>query len=343
MTVGLSSDQTDEILSTVVICEDDCTNAVIAGIVAILTKHAIWGEHVGLKGLWQKSPEQLEGKRLSQIIAFAGEGKLRDHSETSEEFRAFLSVVPSSMLEGFVDECLNEPFPESGFALQDVVNEIGRRLGFNVTRGSYQGRQGLIGFDGIWIFPTKHSVVVEVKSSDAYRVDTARIAGYRKQLIAQSLIQEDSSSILLLVGRQDTGDLEAQIRGSRYAWEIRVISIDALLRLMKLKETLDDPNTITRICEVLIPREYTRLDEIVDLVFSATETLLANLIGKAETPRFLAFSTWCAYKMYSPTRSHSAKHKSALALHKIRQQYLRLEQNTGHPTYAYRHLRIGSP
>jgi len=114
-------------------------------------------------------------------------------------------------------------------------------------------------------------VVVEVKTSDAYRVDTARIAGYRKQLIAQNQIREDSSSELLIVGRQDTGELEAQIRGSRYAWEIRVISIDALLRLMKLKETLDDPATIRRICEILIPREYTRLDEIVDLVFSATE------------------------------------------------------------------------
>jgi hypothetical protein len=74
-----------------------------------------------------------------------------------------------------------------------------------------------------------------------------------------------------VVGRQDTGDLEAQIRGSRHAWDIRLISADALLRLMKLKETLDDPTTINRICEVLIPEEYKRLDEIVDLVFSAAE------------------------------------------------------------------------
>jgi hypothetical protein len=114
-------------------------------------------------------------------------------------------------------------------------------------------------------------LVVEVKTTDAYRIDTTRIAGYRKQLALQGLFSEDASSVLLVVGRQDTGDLEAQIRGSRHAWDVRLISADALLRLMSLKETLDDPGIIGRICEVLIPREYTRLDDIVDLVFSAAE------------------------------------------------------------------------
>lgn len=171
----------------------------------------------------------------------------------------------------FVDECLNASFPDSGYALQDVVNEVGRRLGFRVSNGNYQGRPGAVGYDGLWILPTRHSVVVEVKTTDAYRIDTGKIAGYRKQLAGQGLLTEDASSILMIVGRKDTGDLEAQIRGSRFAWDIRLISADALLRLMKLKETLDDPTTISRICEILIPKEYTRLDEIVDLVFSAAE------------------------------------------------------------------------
>ncbi|MBI5512781.1 MAG: hypothetical protein HY909_03385 [Deltaproteobacteria bacterium] len=221
--------------------------------------------------LWKKSPDQLTVKHLHQIIAFAGEGKLRDGSATSSEFRSFLLQVPSSMLGRFVDECLNASFPDSGFALQDVINEVGRRLGFVVTNGLYQGRQGQVGSDGLWVLPTQHAVVVEAKTTDAYRIDTARLAGYRKQLTSAGTIKEEASSVLLVVGRKDTGDLEAQIRGSRYAWEIRLISADALLRLMKLKETLDDLATIGRICEILIPREYTRLDDIVDLVFSTAE------------------------------------------------------------------------
>lgn len=221
--------------------------------------------------LWKTSPEQLRNKHLHQIIAFAGEGKLRDGNETSAEFRAFLSQVSSTMLAMFVDECLNASFTDSGYALQDVVNEVGRRLGFRVSNGNYQGRPGVVGYDGLWTLPTNHSVVVEVKTTDAYRIDTSKIAGYRRQLAGQGILAEEASSILMIVGRKDTGDLEAQIRGSRFAWEIRLISADALLRLMKLKETLDDPTTISRICEILIPKEYTRLDEIVDLVFSAAE------------------------------------------------------------------------
>lgn len=175
------------------------------------------------------------------------------------------------MLATFVNECLTASFTDSGLALQDIINEVGRRLGFRVVNGAYQGRPGSVGHDGLWTLPTNHSLVVEVKTTDAYRIDTSKIAGYRKQLAGQGLLKEDSSSILMIVGRKDTDDLESQIRGSRFAWDIRLISADALLRLMKLKETLDDPTTINRICEILIPKEYTRLDEIIELVFSATE------------------------------------------------------------------------
>jgi len=74
-----------------------------------------------------------------------------------------------------------------------------------------------------------------------------------------------------VVGREDTGDLEAQIRGSRHAWDIRLISVDGLLRLMILKEEVEDPDTVNRIHNILFPREFTRLDEIVEIAFSAVE------------------------------------------------------------------------
>ena len=64
-----------------------------------------------------------------------------------------------------------------------------------------------------------------------------KIASYRRELIASAQLDEERSSILIVVGRQDTGDLEAHVRGSRHAWDVRLISVDALLRLMFLKET----------------------------------------------------------------------------------------------------------
>src|SRR5262249_18174744 len=80
-----------------------------------------------------------------------------------------------------------------------------------------------------------------------------------------------ASSILFVVGRSDTGDLEAQIRGSRHAWDVRLISVDSLFRLVVLKESVDNPQIIQQICEILIPKEFTRLDHIVDIVFLAAE------------------------------------------------------------------------
>jgi hypothetical protein len=226
---------------------------------------------MSLAQLWQQSGDQLSDKRVQQIIAIAGEGKLRDGSVTSLEFREFLSQVSSDMLRRYADECLKEPFQDSGFALQDIVNQVGRRLGFTVADGRYQGVRGGNGFDGLWRFPDGHCVVVEVKTTDTHRIDLGKIAGYRKQLAAGNEINEEQSSILLILGREDTGDLEAQIRGSRHAWDIRLISVDALVRLMLLKESVDDPRIIGKICNILIPREYTRLDEIVEIVFFTTE------------------------------------------------------------------------
>jgi hypothetical protein len=125
--------------------------------------------------------------------------------------------------------------------------------------------------NGLWTSAISHSIVVEVKTTDAYRIDLNTLADYRKELIRSSRISEDSSSILIVVGRQDTGDLEAQIRGSRHAWDVRLISVDSLLRLLKVKESIDDPATARKIAQILVPREYTRVDGIIDVVFSAAE------------------------------------------------------------------------
>ena len=74
-------------------------------------------------------------------------------------------------------------------------------------------------------------------------------------------------------GRSDTGDLEAQVRGSRHVRDVRIISVDALLRLLKVKEELEDPATIDRIRDILTPHEFTRVDGIIDLVFTAAKEI----------------------------------------------------------------------
>lgn len=235
---------------------------------------------MSLLELWKNSPEQIHDKQIHQLIAFAGNGQLKDENDCSKEFRSFLASVPSRNLVDYSEQCLSQSFTDSGFALQDVVNEIGSRLGAVVVPGRYRGTRGANGLDGLWNFPNGHSIVIEVKTTDAYRIDLNTIAQYRQLLIEDKTITASDSSMLLVVGRQDTGDLEAQIRGSRFAWDVRIISVDALVRLMSIKEEVDDPASIQRIHNILIPREFTRLDEIAEVLFSAAEDIKSDTVAE---------------------------------------------------------------
>ncbi len=226
-----------------------------------------------LLDLYKRDPAQFSTKHLQQIIAFAADGKLGDGTAASAELRDFLAHVPSSDLSRFAGQCLTDGFAESGFALQDIVNEIGSRLGMKVVHGRYRGTRNTSGHDGIWRTNENRAIIVEVKTTDAYRIDLDSIAGYRDQLAEEGQVDKDRSSLLIVVGRQDTGGLEAQVRGSKHAWITRLLSVDALLRMLQTKEELEDHLILRRLQAILIPHDFTKLDEVVDLMFAAVEDI----------------------------------------------------------------------
>lgn len=237
---------------------------------------------MALIDLWRDSRAQISDKHVQQIVAFAGDGKLSDGNTSSSEFRAFLAQIPSEMLVRYTSECLVNSFHDSGLVLQDIINEAGARLGFRITPGRYRGVAGQLGFDGLWESADGHSIVLEVKTTDAYTIDLNRIANYRRRLVKDGTLSEEHSSVLIVVGRDDTGALEAQIRGSRHAWDVRLISTDALMSLLAVKEEVEDPKTQSRIHSVLRPREFTRLDEIVELLFSTAEDIKQEQVVENE-------------------------------------------------------------
>jgi hypothetical protein len=229
--------------------------------------------------LWKDKKDFLIDKSLSQIINISGDGELKDGNKTSSEVRELLNEIPSDKLKLFTDQCLNDSFKDSGLALQDVINQFGKRLGFAVEQGLYRGKRNEIGFDGIWRLKDEHSFIVEIKTTDAYRINLDTIVDYFDRLVENARILKNKSSILIVVGRQDTGDLEAQIRGSKHAWNIRVLSIDALKKLLDLRETVNDNRVLNQINEILKPLEYTRLDKLIDLLFITSQD---NLIEQED-------------------------------------------------------------
>jgi hypothetical protein len=273
---------------------------------------------MALIDLWKKDKRQLADKHIQQVVAFAGDGKLCDFSEASSELREYFRSIASDQIAMYADQCLRDSFTNSGFVLQDLVNEIGRRLDFSVTHGRYRGAKNQPGHDGIWADGSRHSIIVEVKTTDAYRIDLDIIAAYRQSLAKSGSIDIEESSMLVVVGRQDTGDLEAQIRGSRHAWDMRVISVEALLRMLKLKEEIEDPSIIARIHGILIPREFTRLDPIVEIAFAAVEdvTQAPEVTGdddEAEGKKFtpVAFHAECASRIEKKLGVPLIKHSRA--------------------------------
>lgn len=225
---------------------------------------------MALLQFWATNREGVLSQTIRQIVNNAGDGRLLDGSECSRELRQFLREAPSDRLFAYAHYCLDDDFEHKGFALQDIINELGRRLDFAVEDGRYHGVRNAIGFDGTWRREGSPDLIVEVKTTDRYAMSLDTLANYRSRLIQESRVGADSS-ILLVVGRTDTGGLEAQVRGSRHAWDVRLISIDGLIKLVRLKEKSTDPSTTDRIHDVLRPFEYTKVDRIIDLVFAAAE------------------------------------------------------------------------
>jgi hypothetical protein len=194
---------------------------------------------MALIDLWNADRQQILDKRVDQLIAFAGEGRLLDGNSTSQEFRALLKVATSDLIGKWLDECLvGSRFQDSGFVLQDVVNEIGRRIGFSVTDGVYRGHANE-GYDGLWKIDRDRALLVESKTTTNFKINLSRISEYREQTAPGLSVRPEEISILIVVGDEDTSEFEAQVRGSRYAWDIRLIGVKSLYRLLRLTRRSD--------------------------------------------------------------------------------------------------------
>ena len=217
---------------------------------------------------------------VEQVVNNAGDGHLKDANEASQEFRSYLRVCPSESLFSYARHCMESAFEKSGIVLQDTVNELGRRLNFDVENGLYQGKKTAVGFDGIWRSQTDPDILIEVKTTDYVAISLDKIAIYKDKLCTEQRIKPNAS-MLIIVGREDTGALEAQVRGSRYAWDMRLISVERLIKLVQIKEKSDDPATLTQIRQLLQPFEYTKIDRIIDVIFTTAADVEEQIVEQA--------------------------------------------------------------
>jgi hypothetical protein len=182
---------------------------------------------------------------LSQILNLVGKLDDAAGNETPRErFRQFLmtNVTELGQLRDYVTECLNTHDLQHARALQDLVNYLGRFLGFEVVFGRYQGVQNQIGFDGHWVSPTKFHVVVETKTSETFAIETSALLGYVDKLIDKNDIPNwDKALGLFVVGKLNpkVSQLENSIVATGRTQQLRIISVESLLRLAELANEYD--------------------------------------------------------------------------------------------------------
>jgi hypothetical protein len=186
----------------------------------------------------------------------------------SERFRNYLqaNVDQAHDLREYTEDALAAAGDQFNKALQDLVNHLGRLLGFEVMYGRYRGVRGEIGFDGLWRSDTGWSIVVETKTTDVYTVKTSDLLGYINALISEEEIDQPGKSLGIYVyGRFDaqTSQLENAIIAEGRREKLRVVSVGALLNLLELKQEYELGHDT--VLGLLLPAPV-RIDPLINLI-----------------------------------------------------------------------------
>jgi len=182
---------------------------------------------------------------LSEILDLVGKLDDSPGGDTGRErFRRYLgkNLLAPGQVRDFVEESLRNTGDQYNRALQDLVNYVGKFLGFDVTFGRYQGVRGEIGFDGHWKSPTGFRIVVEVKTTEVYAVKTATLVDYVNQLIsAKEILSWEQAVGLYVIGRPDPElrQLENAIVAEKRSDQLRIISVNSLLSLAEMMTEYD--------------------------------------------------------------------------------------------------------
>jgi len=216
---------------------------------------------------------------LSDILDLVGD--LKDDSESQKKFRALLKreKLKQEDYEHWIKECLSNTESNFNRALQDIINSIGERLGFDIEYGVYQGKSGTLNSDGVWSYPEKKiKLVIETKKSSSYTIKLQQITKYIDQIESED--KEANVYGLFILGDDKIDTLINTIRGSNYRNKLRVLTVNSLLLLLQLKysASLRDEQVV----KLLMPLNTINIGEIIQLINDIVETRIIE--DKIENP-----------------------------------------------------------
>jgi len=69
--------------------------------------------------LWNSNKEDIESKKIQQLVGLAGDGKLKDGSTCCSEIREYFSQIDVELLGEYIVQILSGSFTDSGLVLQE--------------------------------------------------------------------------------------------------------------------------------------------------------------------------------------------------------------------------------
>jgi len=209
---------------------------------------------------------------LDRIVNLAGDWT--DGSRASEQFREIVEdeQTTTEEIEAYLQEAIGGSEQYHNKALQDLVNNIGRRLGFEVEYGVYQGRSDTIGYDGRWISTATDDdthLVVETKTNTAYSIDPGQAGEYMAELVDEHEVDRGQVYGLYVIGEGDVETVSQTVLGSQYRDRMRVITAQRLLDLLEIQE--DSGLRHDQVVDVLLPINAVDVGQLVGLIQDVIE------------------------------------------------------------------------
>ena len=209
---------------------------------------------------------------LDRIVSLAGDWN--DGSRASEQFRDIIKdeQTTTEEIEAYLLEALEGTEQYHNRALQDLVNNFGRRLGFEVEYGVYQGRSNTIGYDGHWVTTANEDdthLIVETKKTTAYAIDPGQAGGYMEELINEEDVDRSQVYGLYVIGEGDVETVAQTVFGSQYRDRMRVITAQRLLDLLEIQE--DSGLRHDQVVDVLLPINAVDVGQLVGLIQDVIE------------------------------------------------------------------------
>lgn len=230
---------------------------------------------------------------IERIAGLAGEWT--DGSRASEQFRDIIQneQTTTDEIEAFLTEALENTGSHHNHAYQDIVNNIGERLGFTVEYGIYQGKSSEIGYDGRWISTvedTETHLVVESKKSTAYKIDPSQAGDYMDEISDEEGIDRQQVYGLYVVGDDDLDTVAQTILGSPYRDRMRVISAQRLLDLLTIQE--ESGLRHEQVVDVLLPINTADVGQLVGMIQDVIEFQEQETDGGTQTGNDDPVSGW---------------------------------------------------